>query len=95
MLFVVHDRLMTPMAQVPGQASAARIFRRRFMPGDPATRIETFPRRFNNRRHHERLPKSTPVDTCLGRTQPIIKQRERIRQQTSGSAHTNTASSLA
>lgn len=53
-----------------------------FLPGDLERQIEAFVEHYNHRRYHESLSNVTPADAYFGRTETIIKQRERIKRQT-------------
>ena len=47
-----------------------------------AARDRRNPQHYNNQRYHESLSDVTPADPYFGRAPAIIKQRERIKQQT-------------
>ena len=53
-----------------------------FLPGDLEGQIEAFVEHYNHQRYHESLDNVTPADAYFGRAQIILKQRERIKQQT-------------
>ncbi len=53
-----------------------------FLPGDLEIQIEAFVEHYNHQRYHESLSNVTPADAYFGRAPAIIKQRERIKQQT-------------
>ena len=53
-----------------------------FLPGDLRQQIEDFVEYYNHGRYHDSLNNVTPADAYFGRAQPIIKQRERIKQKT-------------
>ncbi len=53
-----------------------------FLPGDLEAQIEAFVEHYNHQRYHESLANVTPADAYFGRAPAIIKQRERIKQQT-------------
>ena len=53
-----------------------------FLPGDLEMQIEAFVDHYNHRRYHESLNNVTPADVYFGRDKAILKQRERIKQQT-------------
>jgi putative transposase len=53
-----------------------------FLPGDLEAQIEAFVEHYNHQRYHESLNNVTPADAYFGRAPTIIKQRERIKQQT-------------
>jgi len=53
-----------------------------YLPGDLEKQIEAFVEHYNHQRYHESLENVTPADAYFGRAQAIIKQRERIKQQT-------------
>jgi putative transposase len=53
-----------------------------FLPGDLEAQIETFIDHYNHHRYHESLNNLTPADVYFGRAQSIIKNRERIKQET-------------
>ena len=54
-----------------------------FLPGDLETQIAAFIERYNHHRYHESLNNVTPADAYFGRAITVIKQRERIKRQTS------------
>lgn len=53
-----------------------------FLPGDLEQQIEAFVEHYNHQRYHESLNNVTPADVYFGRSNEILKQRERIKQQT-------------
>ncbi|CTQ61556.1 putative transposase OrfB [Roseibium album] len=53
-----------------------------FLPGDLKHQIEAFVDHYNHRRYHESLGNLTPADVYFGRGQDILKQREKIKQDT-------------
>ena len=53
-----------------------------FLPGDLEAQIEAFVEHYNHQRYHKSLNTVTPADVYFGRAPAIIKQRERIKQQT-------------
>lgn len=53
-----------------------------FLPGDLEQQIEAFVEHYNHQRYHESLNNVTPADANFGRAAAIIRQRERIKQQT-------------
>ena len=53
-----------------------------YLPGDLEKQVEAFVEYYNHQRYHESLKNVTPADAYFGRAQSIIKQRERIKQQT-------------
>jgi putative transposase len=53
-----------------------------YLPGDLDAQIEAFVELYNHQRYHETLNNVTPADAYFGRSQAIIKQRERIKRQT-------------
>jgi len=53
-----------------------------YLPGEPAARIEAFVDPYNRRRAHESLGNLTPADVYSGRSQAILRERERIKRQT-------------
>lgn len=53
-----------------------------FLPGDLDVQIEAFIAHYNHQQYHESLSNVTPADAYFGRAAAIIKQRERIKQQT-------------
>jgi len=53
-----------------------------FLPGDLKHQIEAFVDHYNHRRYHESLGNLTPADVYFGRGQDILKQREKIKQET-------------
>lgn len=53
-----------------------------FLPGDLKHRSEAFVDHYNHRRYHESLGNLTPADVYFGRGQYILKQREKIKQDT-------------
>ena len=53
-----------------------------FLPGDLEAQITAFVDHYNHQRHHKSLNNVTPADVYFGRSQAILKQRERIKQKT-------------
>ena len=53
-----------------------------FLPGDLEAHIEAFVDHYNHQRYHESLNNVTPSDVYFGRDKAILKQRERIKQNT-------------
>jgi len=53
-----------------------------YLPGDLEAQVEAFVEHYNHQRYHESLKNVTPADAYFGRAQAILKQRERIKQQT-------------
>ena len=53
-----------------------------FLPGDLEAQITAFVDHYNHQRYHESLNNVTPADVYFGRSQAILKQRERIKQKT-------------
>jgi putative transposase len=53
-----------------------------YLPGDLEAQVEAFVEHYNHQRYHESLNNVTPADAYFGRAQAILKQRERIKQQT-------------
>ncbi len=53
-----------------------------FLPGDLETQIEAFVDHCNHQCYHESLNNGTPSDVCFGRDKAILRQRERIKQNT-------------
>jgi len=53
-----------------------------FFPEDLENQIEAFVDHYNHQRYHESINNLTPADVYFGRTQAILKQRERIKQKT-------------
>ena len=53
-----------------------------FFPADLEAQIEAFVDHYNHQRYHESLKNVTPSDVYFGRAQAILKQRERIKQNT-------------
>jgi len=53
-----------------------------FLPGDLEQQIEAFVEHYNHQRYHESLNNVTPADVYFGRSNEILKHRERIKQQT-------------
>jgi len=53
-----------------------------FLPGDLKAQIGKFVTHYNHRRYHESLQNLTPADVYFGRSQTILMQRERIKQNT-------------
>lgn len=53
-----------------------------YLPGDLKKQVEAFVEHYNHQRYHESLKNVTPADAYFGRAETIIKQRERIKQQT-------------
>ena len=53
-----------------------------FLPGDLEQQIEAFVEHYNHQRYHESLNNVTPADVYFGRANGVLKQRERIKQQT-------------
>jgi len=52
-----------------------------FLPGGLKAQIEAFVEHYNHKHYHESLKNVTPADAYFGRTEAIIKQRERIKKQ--------------
>ena len=50
--------------------------------GDLEAQIKAFIEHYNHQRYHESLKNVTPADAYFGRAAAIIKQRERIKRQT-------------
>jgi len=53
-----------------------------FSPADLEAQIETFVDHYNHRRYHESINNLTPANVYFGRSQSILKQRERIKLKT-------------
>ena len=53
-----------------------------YLPGDLERQIGAFVDHYNHRRYHESLQNLTPADVYFGRGETILKQRERIKQNT-------------
>ena len=53
-----------------------------YLPGDLEAQIEAFVDHYNHRRCHESLRNLTPADVYFGRSQTVLRERERIKQQT-------------
>ncbi|MBG6210082.1 transposase InsO family protein [Labrenzia sp. EL_126] len=53
-----------------------------FLPGDLKHQIGAFVDHYNHRRYHDSLGNLTPADVYFGRGQDILKQREKIKQDT-------------
>ncbi|NQY62084.1 IS3 family transposase [Cognatishimia sp.] len=53
-----------------------------FLPGDLEAQIEAFVDYYNHQRFHESINNVTPADVYFGRDKAILKQRERIKQNT-------------
>jgi transposase InsO family protein len=53
-----------------------------FLPGDLEAHIEAFVDHYNHQRYHESLNNVTPADVYFGRSQAILRQRERIKRKT-------------
>jgi transposase InsO family protein len=53
-----------------------------FLPGDLEAQIDDFVGHYNHRRYHESLGNLTPADVYFGRSQTILLQRKRIKNQT-------------
>jgi putative transposase len=50
--------------------------------GELERQIKAFVEHYNHQRYHESLSNVTPADAYFGRSQYIIKKRERIKQKT-------------
>lgn len=55
-----------------------------FLPGDLRANIGRFVEHYNHHPYHESLSNLTPADVYFGRSQTILRQRQRIKQQTIG-----------
>jgi len=53
-----------------------------YLPGDLENQIKTFVADYNNCRYHESIDNLTPADVYFGRSQTILRERERIKRQT-------------
>lgn len=53
-----------------------------FLPGDLKAQIDKFIDHYNHHRYHESLQNLTPADVYFGRGDQILRQRERIKQNT-------------
>ena len=53
-----------------------------YLPGDLRHQIDVFVDHYNHRRYHESLQNPTPADVYFGRSQTILKQRERVKRKT-------------
>jgi transposase InsO family protein len=56
-----------------------------FLPGDLKAEIEAFVthyNHYNHQRYHESLRNLTPADVYFGRSQTILRTRERIKRKT-------------
>lgn len=53
-----------------------------FLPGDLEQQIEAFVDHYNHRRYHESLGNLTPADVYFERGLDILKQREKVKQDT-------------
>jgi putative transposase len=53
-----------------------------YLPGDLERQIAAFVIYYNHRRYHESLGNLTPADVYFGRSQTILKTRERIKRHT-------------
>ncbi len=53
-----------------------------YLPGDLSQKIDAFVEHYNHRRDHESPQNLTPADVYFGRSQTILKRRERIKRQT-------------
>lgn len=53
-----------------------------FLPGDLKAQIDKFIDHYNHDRYHESLKNLTPADVYFGRGDDILRQRERIKQNT-------------
>jgi putative transposase len=52
------------------------------MASDPEAQVEAFVDYYNHQRYHESINNLTPADVYFGRSQAILKQRERIKLKT-------------
>jgi len=53
-----------------------------YLPGALEAQIDSFVDYYNHQRYHESIQNLTPADVYFGRTQAILRQRERIRRET-------------
>ena len=53
-----------------------------YLPGDLEQQIGVFVDHYNNHRYHESLSNVTPADVYFGRAKDILREREKIKKQT-------------
>jgi len=53
-----------------------------YSPDELKLQIENFVEYYNNKRYHESLENCTPADVYTGQNVRIIKERQRIKEQT-------------
>ena len=53
-----------------------------YLPGDLERQIEAFVEYYNHRRYHEGLNNVTPADVYFGRSETILRERDKIKKLT-------------
>ena len=53
-----------------------------YLPGDLERQIEAFVEYYNHQRYHESLNNVTPSDVYFGRSETILRERDKIKKLT-------------